>query len=254
MHSLIPSGIRLVICALLAVVLHIFAYTLGYLAWPTPTPTQRTLPTVLLMASTQSHAAKNASAAAPNTNNQETNNAEQALVKPKELLSTNSESRQKAQTKQTKASSSKAQESAEKSQNSRQSRAQKGLKSLFANTSQSDANSQIKQISTRKTPPLSDYQKALIQHMVRADLYDRFHDFLANRAETKAAYQIEFRLMENGAIQSARITKSTGISALDELAVTTAYNASPYPPPPRSDSARGYRYTIPVEYLKQQDQ
>jgi len=118
---------------------------------------------------------------------------------------------------------------------------------LFATTNPSEAQP-VKQISTIEAPTLSDYQIALLQHMLRGGLYDQFHDIMYSHSQTDLNYTLRLTLFENGAIRNAALKESSGIKELDKLAITAAYNASPYPPPPKDDASKGYQYSIPVKY------
>jgi TonB family protein len=239
MDSFIPVGTRLSICILLAFVFHIFLYTALMSFWPSAPKRDLTIPVVMLTESTRGSIASERSV--------------QSAPDNEEILTTISESEVLANTAKQRTNNnqtSKATKQQKLYQQQRQQKAGRNLKELFSNQRVTETQAEVKQLSTKNTQELSEYQQTLIRHMVRAELYDQFHQYLINKEEQRIDYEIELRLMNNGAIRSARIVSSSGFTKLDELAITTAYNASPYPRPPRKDATKGYRYTIPVGYQK----
>lgn len=62
--------------------------------------------------------------------------------------------------------------------------------------------------------------------------------------------EIELKLMGNGTLVNARITKSSGNRPLDELFYKAALGASPYPePPPSTANRRRFRVELSIEDL-----
>jgi hypothetical protein len=137
----------------------------------------------------------------------------------------------------------------EKLQQTRTQRADASVKSLFANTTEAQIES-IPVLNSKQSEELSPYQQTLIKHLLAGELYDRFHAFMASTSQTEIKYSIELRLFENGAIKSASLTKKSSSLEIDRLAITAAYNASPYPRPPSEDFEVGYTYLIPMSYKK----
>ncbi len=56
--------------------------------------------------------------------------------------------------------------------------------------------------------------------------------------------ELEVRLMRNGALVDARVTRSSGHAGLDRSALQAALRASPYPEPPASQGSGALRYRI----------
>ncbi len=139
----------------------------------------------------------------------------------------------------------------ELSQSSRAQRAETGLRNLFAQSKTADNT--IRQQSSSEKPILSEYEILLIQRLSDASLYDRYHHLMDTHQKESFGYTIELVLFPNGAIKNAKIIESSSIAQLDELAKTTAYNASPYPRPPESHRHFGFKYLIPIEYHKSTD-
>lgn len=135
----------------------------------------------------------------------------------------------------------------------RQTRARTGIKEIFSQQHASKSSSQIKQISTKQAPLLSEYQIALREHMLQAELYDHFHNTMRSKQQDSISYTIELSLLANGAIRNATIKESSGDDTLDRQAITAAYNASPYPRPPEADMALGFRYSIQIRYKQNPD-
>lgn len=124
---------------------------------------------------------------------------------------------------------------------------QQQLRSLFQQTA-TDQTAPIEQISTKSVAELSDYEKALLTQLSQESLYDEFHPVMLYNTKTQVDYILSLRLFKNGAIRSATLVKSSGIAEIDQLAIQSAYQASPFPAPPAKDSAIEYRYQIPIIY------
>ena len=135
------------------------------------------------------------------------------------------------------------------SQASRAQKARQGGREMFE-AKDIEQISEIKQISTEELPPITDYELTLIQHMVKAELYDRFHPIMANAKKESIGYILKLNLFANGAIKKASIRQSSGISQIDQLAIQAAYNASPFPRPPKADLGKNFTYMIPITYEK----
>ncbi len=130
----------------------------------------------------------------------------------------------------------------------RQQQRREGLTTLFSRNLKNRQLEENKQISTKDTAKLSEYQQRLIQHMLQGKLYDKFHRILNSNNSKTLDYTLNLWLLPNGAIKNASIKTSSGIDEIDKLAITAAYNASPYPKPPLADAATRYQYEVPVQY------
>lgn len=131
---------------------------------------------------------------------------------------------------------------------SRRQQSNNGIKNLFTQTTQKTEH-QIQQVNTQEADKLSPYEELLIQHMVvRPRLYDQFHQIMMQANLEEIGYEIKISLFANGAIRNAKISKKSSIKEIDTLAITSAYNASPFPRPPAKDISRNYQYTIPIFY------
>lgn len=125
-----------------------------------------------------------------------------------------------------------------------------GIKELFSQDKTSVAN-HIQQLSNSDLPPLSNYELSLLQKLAVNELYNDYPKVLENNKKDRIDFTIEMILFANGAIKTARIFKSSEIDAVDQLAIQTAYNASPFDRPPQKDSDKGFRYLIPISYQNQ---
>lgn len=132
------------------------------------------------------------------------------------------------------------------SQASRAQSAREGLQQIF---NRDGAAAPIEQRSTEpERPQLSEYEQTLIRALSKDTLYDPFHQIILNKNLERLRFSIEIQLFPNGAIKRAKLLEKSGIREVDELAISTVYQASPYPRPPAADIQRAFRYTIPVEY------
>lgn len=137
-----------------------------------------------------------------------------------------------------------------RSQATRAQIARQGLHDIFEQQ-QEKQNNEIKQLSTRSTKQLDEYEQLLIKQLVKAEFYDQYHGIMAKYGKAEVSFEVVLTLFQNGAIKSAGIGKSSNINEIDQLAIKTAYKASPYPAPPKKDIERGFKYTIPISYHKQ---
>lgn len=129
----------------------------------------------------------------------------------------------------------------------RNSPTQQQLRSLFKQNP-TNSTAPVEQISTKTVSELSDYEKTLLTQLSKDTLYDNFHPVMMHNTKTQVDYVLSLRLFKNGAIRSASLIKSSGIPEIDQLAIQTAYQASPFPRPPDEDAAMEYRYQIPIIY------
>jgi len=133
------------------------------------------------------------------------------------------------------------------SNKSRYQQAGTGLRNLFSKN-ETQTQNPVKQLNTQQAEKLSTYEEALIQHLSSAALYDKFHQIMTQAQSVQISYEIKLTLFANGAIRSARMTQPSGIEKIDALAITSAYNASPFPRPPSDDITKNYQYVIPMSY------
>ena len=84
--------------------------------------------------------------------------------------------------------------------------------------------------------------------MLAGELYDQFHRFMRSQNETRIDFRVRIRLAENGVIKSASIVEKSDDLNIERLAVTAAYNASPYPQPPKEDFDKDFTYYISMSY------
>lgn len=139
--------------------------------------------------------------------------------------------------------------------NSNPSSAFQGLRDIFNQKKLKEpSNANIQQISSKSLDTLTDYEILLLQALAKDELYDNFHPIMARKQQESVEYVITLQLMPNGAIRSASIKQSSNILEIDELAIKTAYQASPFPEPPKDDIAKRFRYDIPIIYQKRNTQ
>jgi TonB family protein len=125
-----------------------------------------------------------------------------------------------------------------------------GLQNIFAKKSLQANNTHIEQISSKEAEALSNYEIELLNTLAKDSLYDPFHKIMEESQRKSIAFTVTLSLFPNGAIKNANIKQTSGIHSIDQLAIQTAYRASPFPPPPRDDIQKGYRYDIPIIYQR----
>lgn len=109
---------------------------------------------------------------------------------------------------------------------------------------------EIRQVSTKSLNELSDYEIQLLQRLARNELYDSFHRVMDRFNQDTVGYTISLILFPNGAIKNAQIKESSSIPEIDQLAIKSAYQASPFPKPPGKDINFDFKYDIPIIYKK----
>jgi len=134
-----------------------------------------------------------------------------------------------------------------RTQSNRSNNSSSGLRNLFSQE-RAQASSQITQLSNSDLPPLGDYELSLLQRLAANELYQDYPKVLANNKRERIDFSVEIILFANGAIKTAKIIESSNIDAVDQLAIQTAYNASPFDRPPEEDIEKGFRYLIPISY------
>lgn len=100
--------------------------------------------------------------------------------------------------------------------------------------------------SDPKLPPLSDYEKILLEKLVQSQHYD--NQYPISQLSGVHKLQLEIQLHASGAIKNASIKTSSNNKKLDQAAIRAALSASPYPPPPMTDAHKGFRYNIHILY------
>jgi len=119
-------------------------------------------------------------------------------------------------------------------------------KQLLSETSSSEQQISAKTVNAKHI--MTPYEVKLLNHLLEGDLYNQFHTFMARAKEQEISFSIEITLFENGAIKSASLTQKNKNLPIDKLAITAAYNASPYPEPPEDDYKKHYRYQVMMSY------
>lgn len=95
---------------------------------------------------------------------------------------------------------------------------------------------------------MNEYEVTLLEHLLKSNLYNQFHIFMAREKTKEISFTLEISLFDNGAIKSASLTEKDKNLPIDKLAVTAAYNASPYPQPPEDDYKKHYTYQVMMTY------
>lgn len=104
--------------------------------------------------------------------------------------------------------------------------------------------------SEPETYEMSEYEQLLLKHLLASKLYDKFNSFMLQTSTEDVSFQVELYLFANGAIRSAKIISKDQDLDIDQLVVTAAYNASPYPRPPENDGFGNFRYIVNMSYKK----
>lgn len=105
---------------------------------------------------------------------------------------------------------------------------------------------QVTRLSTSELPPMSPYQRQLLEILGRNQYHDAQYAF--SRLQQERRVRLRLRLLSNGALVRTDILQSSGDRALDLAAQRSAYAASPFPPPPAEDASLGYTYTVDIQY------
>lgn len=229
------GSINFLICLFLALTLHIFAFFIASMHFNEEPDQPRTVPVVTISSAVPQQSASTQSSPAHNV---------------RDVLSTTGASKSTAGYTPEIPPAEPARPRARPSisQQYRQRRPSAGFQALFSKE-ESESNNPAKQLSTRQSEVLSSYQIMLRQHMLKGELYDRFHRYLQDNDKQRVDYELLLTLFPNGAIKNASISTGSGVEELDKLAITAAFNASPYPAPPADDIRQGFRYRIPFSYL-----
>jgi len=102
------------------------------------------------------------------------------------------------------------------------------------------------QISSENETPLDEYELALLKKVVESQFGNKLYPFRSMDKRRKLV--VEIKLLTTGQVIKARVTEPSGDAKLDAAALKGALNASPYPPPPPKDAAKGYKYLLPIIY------
>lgn len=246
--NLLPAGIRIALCLGLALLCHIIFYQTARfeLTASIIDPQDKTVTVVQLRPSdlTQQSGVVQAS-------NEVSSQAAERIdtVGSSQHLISELAHKQKSHTKQTTDTVSKRPKIRPSNQQTLKSSQQQRLSKAFSSNSQEHSStSRYRQESSRQAEPLSPYQLKLIQHLLRAELYDTFHRHLKALQQSSINYRLSIKLDASGTINKAEVITSTGIATLDKHALRAAYNASPYPMPPPKDRLKDFVYEIPVSY------
>jgi hypothetical protein len=242
------SNPSIAVAASLALSCHAILYLLLNL-WPAPeiVEQKKSMPVTLI---SPSNPAVNAQTQTPNSRRETRQSRLTSQSENEFKIDTNNEQAQiNKQTTNSSNTQTSTKSVSETRQQNRTQRADASVKSLFTNNNETSTEN-VPVISSQQTEELSPYQQALIKHLLAGKLYDRFHSFMAGASQNEINYLIELRLFENGAIKSANLIEKSNSVEIDKLAITAAYNASPYPRPPTEDFKIDYIYAIPMSYKR----
>ena len=60
--------------------------------------------------------------------------------------------------------------------------------------------------------------------------------------------ELAFTLDRNGKVLSSRVTRSSGVAALDQETIDTVRRAQPFPPPPPNMPGETFDFTVPIRF------
>lgn len=132
------------------------------------------------------------------------------------------------------------------SQRSRHRNQAASIKQLFSSTAQDMLP--IRAIQTDATEQMSEYEVKLLNHLLSGQLYDNFHRLMEKTNIDSINFTIQLSLFPNGAIKSAKVVNKDQDLPIERVAVTAAYNASPYPRPPDVDLTTNFTYLVAMSY------
>lgn len=107
-----------------------------------------------------------------------------------------------------------------------------------------DEQAQTSQIPRETGSNQPRYEHELAKRISEQVAKDRITLPKASLRERLRPVELEVRLMKNGALVDARITRSSGFAELDRSALQAALRASPYPEPPASRRKDDLRYRV----------
>lgn len=120
------------------------------------------------------------------------------------------------------------------------------IASLFRQQQEMEAS--VVQISSDpELPQLSEYERKLFEKLNNSQFHDRMYPIISQLDKSKTI-TLELFLFSNGSIKNVQVKHSSGHSILDNAARRTALDASPYPEPPATDKATGFRYQVSIRY------
>ncbi|MBX3582594.1 MAG: TonB family protein [Rhizobiaceae bacterium] len=70
------------------------------------------------------------------------------------------------------------------------------------------------------------------------------------RAKGKGEVVVAFAVGANGAVQSARVARSSGVTTVDQAALQAVRKASPFPPIPKSAGRSSWEFSVPLAFLR----
>ena len=235
----------LVLALSIAVCSHIVLYALLNL-WPAPTPepVNKSVPVTLVVTpdSRPSSASKEA-----NTQDDVLPTKSLTTVSASAFSAANSEKPDEERSSNPENQSASKRTQSRVDQQSIRSRTQaSSVRQIFSSNLKDQQ--QIQAVKTQESSAMSDYEIMLLKHLLSSQLYDQFHRFMEKQGEAQIDFRVRIRLFENGAIKSANIIEKSKALEIERLAVTAAYNASPYPRPPEEDYDKDFTYYISMSY------
>ena len=235
----------LVLALSIAVCSHIVLYALLNL-WPAPTPefVNKSIPVTLVVTPDSKPSSASKDASKPK-DLQQTRNVTTISASDFEIANSEKPDEERSPNPANQSSSERTQTRVD--QQSTRSRTQtSSVRQIFSSDLKN--KQQIQALTTEESRTMSDYEVELLKHLLSSELYDQFHRFMKRQAETRIDFRVRVRLFENGAIKSASIIEKSKALEIESLAVTAAYNASPYPRPPEEDFDKDFTYYISMSY------
>lgn len=235
----------LVLALSIAVCSHIVIYALLNL-WPAPTPDRvnKSIPVTLVVAPDRTPSSASKDSSSPD-NSQASKNITTNSKSDFSVADSKNSEHTRYPKSQSEVSSERTQSRVnEQSQRSRTQSA--SVRQIFSSDTKNQQ--QIQAIQTQDTFQMSEYEVELLKHLLSGELYDQFHKFMRNERETRIDFRVRIKLFQNGAIKSASIIEKSKALDIERLAVTAAYNASPYPRPPQEDFDKDFTYFISMSY------
>lgn len=109
------------------------------------------------------------------------------------------------------------------------------------------------QISAVNEDSIAPYKRQLIQKLSQKQFHDN-SQYEYSKLKVARSLILEIKLLPSGAIENARIIKSSDDLKLDKAALRAAFLASPYPPPPIEDMKNSYTYPLDIIYAPSLDE
>ncbi|KZY64574.1 MULTISPECIES: hypothetical protein [unclassified Oleiphilus] len=224
---------------------HIILYTLLNL-WPAPTPNDtQSIPVTLVLSQESAESQASQSASSQTRKTQEQFLTTKSYNDYSHLTTKESASNVEGASQQANAISKQA-----ASNQNAPARRMKASEQQIIEQQNDLTDPSIRALSTKDLPVMTEYEQALLQHLLDRELYTQLHQFMQNVDIPRIDFTIEIKLFENGAIKSASIKNKSANIPIERIATTAAYNASPYPRPPESDYEILYTYAVTMSYKK----